>query len=431
MKNVINKPNDIRLINVAPCYVNDDSDDNEPRLLVTEHSRNSIVSNRASSFESSFSLDASGQTIVRPATARSLPIPSKPNPPKINIIKSPSSDSKSQDQVNFKYSNSTPMLIKQRNYSETLKTNLDTYLDYSVSPFTTKFELIGKKSDLKTSMRKCHSSSQINEQNFSTKHQLYSQSEISEPSYLQITDDLFCGNFNFVKNEKKLCKMNIEYLIDMTNMRPDELSRRSLGKIPCNCLKQHSRMYINIEIKETDFKSLFKSFCEVNKFIQKSRRSPITKRVLIFGKNTYSSEVICAATQYLMVEYDMSLDMALKSVAKQQFYRISYNIDERYRNFLFDFEKYLSFMSQKVFGRLGLDSVDNCSAKNLQAKRDMFEENSDFFYENEVEDFDLELQDSSLIQSSMTNLVESEDKKRSSLKKNNSKQNSKLKIAWM
>lgn len=407
--------NSCRLINVAPCKGSEESD-SESRGAGP--GRNSIVSNRASSFEGSFSLDRTDQG--RPLTARSLP-------PKINIIKSPSTESKSQDANNIKYSNSSPLLIKTRKLSVCSKTNLDTYLDYSVSPFTTKFELIGNKSDL---VRKSRSSTHLNQHDLLTLEQICTHSE--EPSFIQISNDLFCGNLSLVKNERQLCKMNIEYLIDMTNMRPEEISGKNLGKIPCNCLKQHSRMYMNVEIKETDFKSLFKSFCEVNKCIQKSRKSSTVRRVLIFGQSTYCSQVVCAAAQYLMVEYDMSVEMALKNIAKQQFDALKSKLDKSYVKYLSDFEKYLNYMSVRVFGKLGFEDQAPIGSKSLQAKRDMFEENFNFFDENEVHDFDEEeFESASQMQSSMTNLAESEDKKRSSMKKNRTKTNSKLKIAWM
>ncbi|RNA11001.1 Dual specificity phosphatase [Brachionus plicatilis] len=427
MNNSLNKPSTCRLINVAPCNANDDSDHESPGPQAANLSRNSMVSGRASSFESSLSLDTTSEVLSRPVTARSLPIPARPKPPSINVIKSPSSDSKNTEPSTIKHSSSSPVLIKPRKNSACSKTNLDTYLDYSMSPFTTKFELIGKKSYYKTSMRKCHSSTHLSEEKMVAPGQFGT----SEASFVQITNDLFCGNLSLVKNERQMCKMNVEYLIDMTNMRPDELGRRTLGKIPCTCLKQHSRIHINVEIKQTDFKSLFKSFCEVNRFIQKSRKSTTTRRVLIFGKSTYSAQVVCAAAQYLMLEYDMGVEMALKSVTKVKLDFVNTKIDECYRKYLEDFEKYLDHMSGRVFGKLDYGGgAENKNERSLKAKRDMFEENFEFFDDNEVEDFG-QFENSCRSRSSMTNLTDSEDKKRSRRKKKESKENCKLKIAWM
>lgn len=112
-------------------------------------------------------------------------------------------------------------------------------------------------------------------------------------NFLNITNHIFIGNISCVKNERKLCRLGIEYIIDMTNMRPDDLNRQTLGKLPCLCQKQHSRLYLSVMIAETSFKSLFASFSEVNKFIQRAKKSRNEKnKVLIFGKENLPQSVI-------------------------------------------------------------------------------------------------------------------------------------------
>jgi hypothetical protein len=114
-------------------------------------------------------------------------------------------------------------------------------------------------------------------------------------SFLKVTENLYTGSVKSITNERKMCKLNIEYLIDITNMRPDDLNRQSISKLPCLCSKQHSRIYLSIEITDTSFKSLFNSFSEINKFILRARKS--SRRVLIFGKDQFSSIVVCACLQ--------------------------------------------------------------------------------------------------------------------------------------
>lgn len=79
---------------------------------------------------------------------------------------------------------------------------------------------------------------------------------ISNNQLVRISDWVYCGNLNSVKNERALCQLGIEYVIDMSNMRPDDLSRaQTLGKLPCRCKRQqHSRFYLTIELQDTNFK---------------------------------------------------------------------------------------------------------------------------------------------------------------------------------
>lgn len=73
---------------------------------------------------------------------------------------------------------------------------------------------------------------------------------------VRIAESVYCGNINSIRNERALCKLGIEFVVDMSNMRPDDLSRaQTLGKLPCLCKRQqHSRLYLTIEIRETSFK---------------------------------------------------------------------------------------------------------------------------------------------------------------------------------
>lgn len=79
---------------------------------------------------------------------------------------------------------------------------------------------------------------------------------ISNNQLVKISDWVYCGNLNSVKNERALCHLGIEYVIDMSNLRPDDLSRaQTLGRLPCTCKRQqHSRFYLTIELRETSFK---------------------------------------------------------------------------------------------------------------------------------------------------------------------------------
>lgn len=153
-----------------------------------------------------------------------------------------------------------------------------------------------------------------------------------------------------------MCKFNIEYLIDMTNMRPDDLNRQTLGKIPCQCKRQHSRLHLSIGFADTSFKSLFNAFSEMNKFIQQARKSPHEKRVLVFGKETMAPQVICASAQYLMLEYEMNLEAALQAVTQKSYSLIKSKLDKCYLDYLKEFEQYLKHMSVSLYGNFSYKS---------------------------------------------------------------------------
>jgi hypothetical protein len=131
-------------------------------------------------------------------------------------------------------------------------------------------------------------------------------------------------------------------------MRPDDLNRQTLGKLPCLCKRQHSRLYLTLEITDTSFKSLFNAFSEVNKFIQRARKSTYSKGVLIFGKSVIDQQVICACAQFLMVEYEISLDKALQVILEKIPNINKIKMDKCYLDYLKQFECYLNHMSSTI-----------------------------------------------------------------------------------
>ncbi len=144
-----------------------------------------------------------------------------------------------------------------------------------------------------------------------------------------------------------MCRLGIEYLIDMSNMRPDDLNRQTLGKLPCLCKQQHSRLYLSVQISDTSFKSLFAAFSEVNKFIQRAKRSTDHRnKVLVFGKESLSQPVICACLQYLMVDYQMGLSQALHIIFKNSNQgSVSFRLEACYQTYLEQLQNYLRHLS--------------------------------------------------------------------------------------
>ena len=145
------------------------------------------------------------------------------------------------------------------------------------------------------------------------------------------------GSIRALQNERKLCKLSIDYLIDASNMKPDELARiANLGaRFPCQCRHTHSRCTLILEfdqslsinststnvkllstskIRELICKQIEQLFSRVNHFILKGLQEK--KRILIYGfELTPNSPLAVVAIQYLMLnEERLTLNDAVQVV---------------------------------------------------------------------------------------------------------------------
>ncbi|CAF2731649.1 unnamed protein product [Rotaria sp. Silwood2] len=157
-------------------------------------------------------------------------------------------------------------------------------------------------------------------------------------SIVFLTRDILLGSIRALQNERQLCKLSIDYLIDATNMRPDELARKANvgARLQCHCDHTHSRCTLTLEfdqlflptssssssataittttttttmdynnlnnnkIRELTRLQLGQLFSAVNHFIYKSQQEG--KRILIYGfELTPNSPLAVIAIQYLML----------------------------------------------------------------------------------------------------------------------------------
>ncbi len=190
-------------------------------------------------------------------------------------------------------------------------------------------------------------------------------------NFISITENLYIGNVSVIKNERRMCRLNIEYLIDMTNMRPDDLNRQTLGKLPCLCKLQHSRLYLTVELVDSNYKTLFNSYAEINKYIEKARKT--NKKVLIFAKDIFQQHLITALAQYLMLDYEMNLDNALNTISKR-INDSSVYVGKSFLDYLKNFESYLQHLSINLYGTNDKNvvcekSLSSMSKLNLKGSR--------------------------------------------------------------
>ena len=186
-----------------------------------------------------------------------------------------------------------------------------------------------------------------------------------------LTEDILLGSIRALQNERQLCKLSVEYLIDASNMRPDELARKANvgAPLPCHCGHTHSRCTLTLEfdqphlptassmsdsnhlsnskIRELSRTQLGQLFSAVNRFIFKGQQEG--KRILIYGfELTQNSPLAVIAIQYLMLT-DEQINLA---EATQTVHRLLPVLPIKHQQFpVMDkrFQEYLKQLDRKTF----------------------------------------------------------------------------------
>jgi hypothetical protein len=125
--------------------------------------------------------------------------------------------------------------------------NNDSYYDFELTlpkldPFTTHFNLVNKL-ELRKSVENITEIDIDEPSNYNScddkiidflqlqqiKINNTKANNLLTSNFKNIKENLFIGNLNSIKNERKMCQLGIQYLIDLTNLQPVEFNRRSLG----------------------------------------------------------------------------------------------------------------------------------------------------------------------------------------------------------
>jgi hypothetical protein len=223
-----------------------------------------------------------------------------------------------------------------------------------------------------------------------------------------LTDDILLGSVRALQNERQLCRLSVDYLIDATNMRPDELARKANvgARLPCHCGHTHSRCTLTIEFdqsyvpitstsqptinnhnqynnsktRELNQTQLGQVFSVVNRFISKAQSED--KRILIYGfELTSNSPLAVIAIQYLMVT-DEQLSLAEATSRIHRLFPIIPFQHQQYPIMEKRFQDYLRQLDRKTFPRNFIAnsiSVDGSSSGNetRQSPREISWESSD------------------------------------------------------
>uniref|UniRef100_A0A914WVA9 protein-tyrosine-phosphatase n=1 Tax=Plectus sambesii TaxID=2011161 RepID=A0A914WVA9_9BILA len=114
-----------------------------------------------------------------------------------------------------------------------------------------------------------------------------------------IDETVYCGGLEAAFNLNLLCRLNIEYIVDLSGLDEDNMPRAKRGECPCLCSRPtaHSRALMAINIDEYKTQDLTPYFKDVISFIDKAKT--VNKCVLIHCQNgrNLAPAFVCA---YLM-----------------------------------------------------------------------------------------------------------------------------------
>lgn len=132
----------------------------------------------------------------------------------------------------------------------------------------------------------------------------------------QVTEYMFVGCIESAHNERRLCRLEIESLVDISNMSEMQIPAHKKLHCPCLCPTEskHFRSRLIIAVPDEENDAIDQYFEEVNKFIEGARRC--SKKVLIYSLEGKSRAPLFAI-QYLMSFEGLLLRQAYSMIKKQ------------------------------------------------------------------------------------------------------------------
>nr|KAG5705086.1 hypothetical protein BaRGS_018816 [Batillaria attramentaria] len=132
------------------------------------------------------------------------------------------------------------------------------------------------------------------------------------PTVSYVLDYLLVGSVEAVYNEPLLCRLEVDAIIDITNVAPHRVPADKKTICPCTCVrKQHFRSKLNLAVDDIEWENIEQYFADINAFISGCRRRG--KRVLVVSYHG-RSRAPAAVVQYLMHFYRIPLARALDHV---------------------------------------------------------------------------------------------------------------------
>ncbi|XP_052811773.1 uncharacterized protein LOC128239251 [Mya arenaria] len=160
-------------------------------------------------------------------------------------------------------------------------------------------------------------------QDYDKTNRLLSPTMYKDEQLAQVTEYLFIGSIESAYNDRRLCRLEIESLVDISNLSEMQVPAQKKLQCPCLCQTEskHFRSKLIIAVPDEENDGIDQYFEEVNKFIEGARRC--TKKVLIYSLEGKSRAALFAI-QYL-IEYEGLLLRQAYSMVKKQRPQVSLN----------------------------------------------------------------------------------------------------------
>ncbi|CAJ0963459.1 unnamed protein product, partial [Mesorhabditis belari] len=107
----------------------------------------------------------------------------------------------------------------------------------------------------------------------------------------QIDETVYCGGRDSYTNQTMLCRLNIEYIVDLSGMNDDDQPRR--GDLHCLCQKRHARTIMTIKVP--DFEE------ETNRPVSSKLQKPTVNLMDLFREFTEMAAKAKGAGKALLV----------------------------------------------------------------------------------------------------------------------------------
>ncbi|KAL3882929.1 hypothetical protein ACJMK2_029246 [Sinanodonta woodiana] len=133
----------------------------------------------------------------------------------------------------------------------------------------------------------------------------------------QLTDYLFIGSIEAAYNERLLCRLEIESLVDISNRSEMQIPSHKRTQCPCLCQTEykHFRSRLIISVEDDEKENIEPYFEEVCRFIEGARRCG--RKVLLYSYDG-KSRAPGFAMQYLMSYEGLLLRQVFNLVKKQR-----------------------------------------------------------------------------------------------------------------
>lgn len=135
---------------------------------------------------------------------------------------------------------------------------------------------------------------------------------------VEVLDFLFLGDIEAANREPLLCRLNIGYMVDLSNLTLHQMRRRvKLKDCPCLCPseRKHSPIRLTVLVDEACNEDIEQYFDEINAFIEGARKTG--NKVLVFCVNGHTVSPTFVI-QYLMKTLNWTVKQAFTFVKSRR-----------------------------------------------------------------------------------------------------------------